>query len=65
VPLSEQYFLSLFTRSKNREEVELQQGTPELQKNLQSWKYAANEIIRIKNGPIREEALRNSVPEVQ
>jgi hypothetical protein len=66
VPTSEQYkFSSLFTRSKSREEIELQQGTPEVQKNLRNWKYAANEIIRIKNGPIREEASRNSVPEVQ
>jgi hypothetical protein len=38
----------LATRSKNREETELQQATPEVQ-NLQNWKYSANEIIRIKN----------------
>jgi hypothetical protein len=36
-----------------------------VQKNLQNWKYAANEIIRIKNGPTRKEAVRNSAPEVQ
>jgi hypothetical protein len=29
-------FSSLFTRSKNREEIELQQGTLEVQKNLQT-----------------------------
>jgi hypothetical protein len=58
-------FLSLFIRTKSREEIELQQDTPEVQKNLRNWKYAANEIIRIKNGPIRKEATRNSVPEVQ
>jgi hypothetical protein len=57
--------LSFFTRSKSREEIELQQGTPDVQKNLKNWKYAANQIIRIKKGPIREEALRNSAPEVQ
>jgi hypothetical protein len=32
----------LVTRSKRREEIELQQGTPEVQKNLQNWKYVAN-----------------------
>jgi hypothetical protein len=57
-------FESLFTRSKNREEIELQQGTLEVQKNLLNWKYAANEIIRIKNRPTREEFSRNSAPEV-
>jgi hypothetical protein len=36
-----------------------------VQKNLQNRKYAANEIIRMKNGPIREEAWSNSAPEVQ
>ncbi len=49
-------FLSLFTRSKSREETELQQGTPEVQKNLWNRKCAANETIRIKNAPTREEA---------
>ncbi len=39
----------LVTRSKIREEIELQQGTPEVQKNLQNWKCLANEIINIKN----------------
>ncbi len=34
-----------------------------MQKNLRNWKYAGNEIIRIKNGPTREEALRNSAAE--
>jgi hypothetical protein len=58
-------FLSLFTRSKSREEIELQQGTPDVQKNLQNWKYAANQLIRIKKRPIRKEASRNSVQEVQ
>jgi hypothetical protein len=29
----------------------LQQGIPEVQKNLQNRKYVANEIIRMKNGP--------------
>jgi hypothetical protein len=48
-------FWSLFTWSKSREETELQQGTPEVQKNVQNWKYTANQIIRIKNGPTREE----------
>jgi hypothetical protein len=42
-------FKRLVTRSKNIEEIELQLGTPEVQKNLQNWKYAASEIIRIKN----------------
>jgi hypothetical protein len=42
-------FKILFTRSKNREEIELQQGTPEVQKNLRNWKYTANEMIRINN----------------
>ncbi len=37
----------MFTRSKSREEIKLQQGTPEVQKNLQNWKYSANEMIRI------------------
>jgi hypothetical protein len=55
----------LFTRSKSREEIELQQGTLEVQKNLKNRKYAANEIIRMKNGPIREEAWSNSALEVQ
>jgi hypothetical protein len=31
------------------DEIELQQGTPEVQKNLWNWKYVANEIIKIKN----------------
>ncbi len=31
------------------EESKLQQGTPEVQKNLWNWKYVANEIIRIQN----------------
>jgi hypothetical protein len=31
------------------EEIKLQQGTPEVQKNLCNWKYVANEIIRIQN----------------
>jgi hypothetical protein len=35
-PLQQYDFLSLFTRSKNREEIELQQGTPDVQKNLQT-----------------------------
>jgi hypothetical protein len=47
------------------EEIELQQGTPEVQKNLWNWKYVANEISGFKTGPIREEAWRNSAPEVQ
>ncbi len=64
-PLEHYEFLKLFTSSKSREEIELQQDTPEVQKNLRNWIYAANEIIRIKNGPIREEALRNSALEVQ
>jgi hypothetical protein len=36
-------------RSKNREEIDLQQGTPEVQKNIQNRKYIANEINRTKN----------------
>jgi hypothetical protein len=55
-------FLSIFTRSKIREEVELQQGTPKVKKNLLNWKCAANETIGIKNAPTREEASRNSTP---
>ena len=47
------------------EEIELQQGTPEVQKNLWNRKCAANETIRIKNAPTREEASRNSAPEAQ
>ncbi len=31
------------------EEIKLQQGTPELQKDLWNWKYVAKEIIRIQN----------------
>jgi hypothetical protein len=31
------------------EEIELQQSTPEVQKNLYNWKYLANEKIRIQN----------------
>ncbi len=58
-------FSSLFTRCKSREEIELQQGTPQVQKNLQNWQCAANETIRIKNAPTREEASRNSAPKVQ
>ncbi len=42
-------FKRLFTRSKKREEIELSQGTPEVQKNLRNWKYSANEITRINN----------------
>jgi hypothetical protein len=34
--LEQNEFLMFFTRSKNREEVELQQGTPEVHKNLQN-----------------------------
>jgi hypothetical protein len=37
----------LFTRCKNREEIELQQSIPEVQKNMRKWKYSANELIRI------------------
>jgi hypothetical protein len=60
----------LFTRCKNREEIELQekQSIPEVQKNMRKWKYSTNEIIRIKkldNQRIREEALRNSAPDIQ
>jgi hypothetical protein len=40
-------FKSLFTRNKNREDIELQQGTPEVQKYLRIWKYSANVMIRI------------------
>jgi hypothetical protein len=58
-------FLSLFTTSKSREEIVQQQATPEVQKNLQNWKCAANETIRIKNAPTREEASRNSAPEFE
>ncbi len=42
-------FKRLVTRSKSRREMELQQGTPEVLKNLWNWKYSANEIIKIKN----------------
>jgi hypothetical protein len=42
-------FKRLVTRSENREETELQQGTPELEKNLQNKNHTANEIIRTKN----------------
>jgi hypothetical protein len=58
-------FSSLFARSKSREEIELQQGTPEVQKNLWNWQCADNETIRIKNTPAREEASRYSAPKVQ
>jgi hypothetical protein len=51
--------------SKNREEIELQKGTPE-QKNLRNGKYSANKMIRIKKmGPTREEATRISALNVQ
>jgi hypothetical protein len=36
-----------------------------VQKNLQNYEYAAKEIIRIKNGPIIEKALRNAALEAQ
>ncbi len=43
-PLLKQHeFWNSFTRSKSREEIELQQGTPEVQKYLQNWQCAANE----------------------
>jgi hypothetical protein len=55
-------FQSLFTRSKSRKKIELQQGTPEVQNNLRNWKYAANKIIRIKNGRgFKEFSCRSSV----
>jgi hypothetical protein len=42
-------FRKFSTRSHNRGEIELKQGTPEVQKYPRNWKYSANEIIRIKN----------------
>jgi hypothetical protein len=32
-------FKRLFTISKSREEIELQEGTPEVLKNLRNWQY--------------------------
>jgi hypothetical protein len=59
------FFKSLFTSSKNRKEIKLQQGTPEEQKNLWNRKYSASEIIRINNWTNQGEASRNSAPEFQ
>jgi hypothetical protein len=45
-----QFLKRLFARSKNREKIQLQQGTLEVQKNtLKLEIYSANEMIRINN----------------
>ncbi len=59
------FFLSIFLRSKNREEIEQQQGTPGWIKNTPNYEPSVNQIVKFKIRPAREESARCSEPAFQ
>jgi hypothetical protein len=60
-----QIFNFFFKRSKNREEIELQQGTPEVLKKCENLNPQPMKSSKCKNAPISEETAKYTALAVQ